>query len=421
MNRALFFPRCYHILIALAVLSVPFTSILYFFITPLLLLCWIFEGDWQRKWSILKGKNILIITCTFVLFWLINVIGLFYSNDLIRGIMRTYDKLPFLVYPLVFFTLDKNNFTKEKLIVLLKGFLCAATIMLLICWGNALIQYFATNKTHYFYYTQFSVFFGHPAYCTVIVTIAFFSAFFLFTKSTQTTRWLWGILSLFYGVSIYFLQMRSGIFAFLVILVLALCFYLFNHKKQYRQTIIIFSTVMIISVLLVKIFPNRVEKYVSTINDTEQIDDNKFIEKVFGLRSEIWHITLNLTMENKWLGIGTGYKNDEILEEDELKTIHTYSSFINAHNQFLQIFLEHGIFGLIIIFFLIGYSFYYAIKTKNYLLLMLLITFCINMFFESMLERNRGIFAFSLFYGLFMLKNDIFATVSKETLELEKS
>ena len=421
MNKPLFFSRCYHALIAIAVLSVPFTSILYFFITPLLLLCWIIEGDWQRKWSILKGKNILIISCTFGLFWLINVIGLFYSNDLIRGIMRTYDKLPFLVYPLVFFTLDKNYFTKEKLIVLLKGFLCAATIMLLICWGNALIQYFTTNKTHFFYYTQFSEFFGHPAYCTVIVTIAFFIAFLFFNKSTQPTRWLWGVLSLFYGISIYFLQMRSGILAFIVILVFALCYYLFNHKKQYKQTIIIFFAIILISVLLIKIFPNRVEKYVSTINDTEQVDDKNLTEKVFGLRSEIWKITLNLTMENKWLGIGTGYKNALFLEENELKTIHTYSSFINAHNQFLQTFLEHGIFGLIIIFFLIGYSFYYAIKTKNYLLLMLLITFSINMFFESMLERNRGIFAFSLFYGLFMLKNDIFATVSKETLELEKS
>jgi len=127
-------------------------------------------------------------------------------------------------------------------------------------------------------------------------------------------------------------------------------------------------------------------------------------EKMLGLRSDIWQITYQIAMEHKMWGIGTGYHNGYYLTESEAQIINKHSAFINAHNQYLQTFLDHGILGLIILVFIILYSLYYAIRTKNYLLLMLLISICINIFFESMLERNKGIFAFNLFFCLFIAK-----------------
>jgi len=411
MNRALFFSRCYYILIGVAVLSIPFTYLLYFFITPLLLIFWIIEGDWRNKWNRLKESNTLIIVIAFALYGLVNVAGLFHATDMVVGLMRTYDKLPFLVYPAVFFTLDKTFFTKEKVNTLFKGFLCATTLFLLICWGNSFIQYLITNKTSHFYYTLFSKLFGHPVYCAVIVCIAFCINFYFLNHSKKKHKWLWGTLLFFYGISIYFFQTRSGIFAFIIILILSLFYYVHDHKKEYGKVAAMFSAVLIIFVMLLKIFPNRVEDYVININNPKQLQEKSIVKKVFGARTEIWQITYEIAMKNKIFGIGAGYKNENYLKDDELQIINKYSLFINAHNQFLQTFLENGIIGLFILCFLIFYSFYYAIKTKNYFLLMLLILFFINILFESMFERHKGIFAFNLFYSLFVVKNSIFAPV----------
>ena len=408
MNKPLFFSRCYYMLIALAVLAVPFTSILYFFTTPLLLILWIIEGEWKRKWNTLKEKNILIITCTFVLFWLINVVGLLYSNDLIRGLMRTYDKLPFLVYPLVFFTLDKNYFTKEKIHILFKGVLGATAIMLLLCWGRALALYLSTGKTHHFYYSYLSQLFGHPAYCALLVCIAFTIAFYFFNHLPQTTHRLphiaYACLLVFFAVSIYFLQSRSSIVAFIIVLFCTLFYYLQKHHKSFRQGIIGILTVLIFIALIVKIFPNRIGLYFDKMN-VEQWST----QTILGQRSEIWNVSYQLAMQNKLSGIGTGYSVEQYLVETDMEIFNKDRVLINAHNQFLQTFLEHGILGIGLLIFLMIYSFIFSIKTKNYLLLMLLIALIINIFFESMLERNHGIFIFTLFYCLFIVKNHIFA------------
>jgi O-antigen ligase len=420
MNRAQFFSRCYFALIGIAVLSIPFTAFLYFFITPLLLILWMIEGDWAEKWERLKASHTLIVTCCFILFWLVNVIGLFYSADLARGLLRTYDKLPFLVYPLVFFTIDKTYFSKERLHTLFKAFLCATAIMLLISWGRALILYFNTGKTQYFYYQYLSQLFGHPAYCALMVCIAFIIAFYFFNHISYgqgapcpntTNRKLYGLcaqspylcLLVFFAVSIYFLQSRSGIAAFFIILFCILFYYLYTHKKSLWQGIIALLIVLVFIALIVKLFPSRVGFYVDKMN-VEHLDT----KDIFGQRSEIWSISYQLAMKNKWLGIGTGYHVDQYLTETDLEIFNKERVLINAHNQFLQTFLEHGILGLSILLFLMIYSLFFSIKTKNYLLLMLMIGIMVNILFESMLERNHGIFIFALFYCLFIVKNNIF-------------
>jgi O-antigen ligase len=219
--------------------------------------------------------------------------------------------------------------------------------------------------------------------------------------------WLWVSLLLFFAGSIYFLQSRSGILAFSFVLILSLFYYLHTHKKTYWYGIGGILIMFLFAVIIINLFPSRIGYYVDKIS-TEQLQ----AKDMLGLRSEIWSISYQLAMKHKMLGIGTGYHTEIYLTDAEME-IMKHLSLVNAHNQFLQTFLEHGILGLFLLIFLMAYSFYFAIKTKNYLLLMLIISICINIFFESMFERSRGIFTFSLFYCLFVVKNNIFANSEK--------
>jgi len=411
MSRRLFFLHFYYILLGIAVLSIPFTKLFYFFITPLLLILWIVEGDWKNKWNRLKAPPILIITCCFALFWFMNIVGLFYSNDLVKGFMRTYDKLPFLVYPLVFFTLDKTFFTEKRIHTLFKGFLCATIIMLLVNWGYVFTQYSLTGETGYFYYVNFSKFSGHPSYCALIVCVAFTIAFYFLTSSKSSILSILSIRQLklttmifFFAVSIYFLQSRTGMLAFMVVVFFSVFYYLYAHKKTLWYGVGGILAILLFAVIITKLFPNRMEYYVEKMS-VEQLQ----AKNILGLRSEIWEISYQLAMKHKMWGIGTGHDAESYLTVDEMEVFNKNHLFINAHNQFLQTLLDHGIFGLLFLVSLLICSFYFAIKTKNYLLLMLMTALIINIFFESMLERGHGIFTFTLFYGLFVVKNNIFA------------
>jgi O-antigen ligase len=186
--------------------------------------------------------------------------------------------------------------------------------------------------------------------------------------------------------------------------------YLYIHRKKYGYAIGGVIIVLLLAAFVVKLYPNRFEKNVNSITEFE-------VKKMLGQRSEIWSISYELALKHKMLGIGTGYQIEAFLSEAEMEVINKDRLFMNAHNQFLQTFLDHGILGLCVLLFLIIYSFYFAVKTQNYLLLMLQITLFVNIIFESMFERSHGIITFVLFYCFFLAKNNIFATVNSKSIE----
>jgi O-antigen ligase len=189
----------------------------------------------------------------------------------------------------------------------------------------------------------------------------------------------------------------------------SLFYFLHTHKKSYKYGIAGIFVIFLIAVTIIQLFPNRIEKKLRSLT----FEDLK-TKNIFEARNVIWKTSYSLAMKHTMWGIGIGYQPEDYLTAEELKMYEKPLSFINTHNQFLQTFLEQGIIGFCLLTFFILYSFYYAIKTKRYLLFMLLIEIFINMFFESLFELSYGIFTFSLFYCLFVVKNNIFATVSKK-------
>jgi O-antigen ligase len=407
-NKTSFFSQFYFISFCVICFAIPFAAWISFFITPLLLIVWIIERNWTNKWNSIKESQTLFIIILFAFFWFINIIGLFYSNDLLKGLERTYHKLPFFVYPLVFFTLDKTFFTKEKICILFKLFLAATTLMLLISWGNSLIHYIKTGDSGYFYYIYFSHYFGHPSYYSLKVCIASTIAFYFFNHRTQRP---YIAMMIFFAVSIFFLQSRTGILTFIMIALISIFYYLHYHYKSLWYGIGGIVLFILLAVVAIIFFPNRIEEQIKNINP-----EQTKAHIILGSRNEIWSTAYQLALKHKLTGIGTGYHTESYLSETEMEIFNKNHLFINTHNQFLQKFLEHGIGGFLALVLLIIYSIWFSIKTKNYLLLMLMIALLINIIFECMLERTQGIFTFLFFYGLFIVKNNIFATANSKTI-----
>jgi hypothetical protein len=65
--------------------------------------------------------------------------------------------------------------------------------------------------------------------------------------------------------------------------------------------------------------------------------------------------------------------------------------------------IKTGISGLLILLYLFFSGFQYAIRSRDVLLGSLLVIICAVSFSENVMDANKGIFFFSLFFSLFWL------------------
>jgi len=108
------------------------------------------------------------------------------------------------------------------------------------------------------------------------------------------------------------------------------------------------------------------------------------------------------------LGVGTGNVDDYLTDKlNEIGQPHMAKKKLNPHNQFLQTGVEVGIVGLTLLLLIVFYGIYYSIKTKNWLLLFLIISLAFNCLFESMLQRQSGI-VFYTFWICFLAISDFY-------------
>jgi O-antigen ligase len=136
------------------------------------------------------------------------------------------------------------------------------------------------------------------------------------------------------------------------------------------------------------------------------------IEKQWGgraLRELKWSCAVELIKKNFWTGVGTGDVQDEL---DECYKLHNYVPLLywkdtryNAHNQYLETFVELGIAGILILICCFGFALIVSMLRKNFLYFILILLFAISCLTESFLERQHGIVFYALFNSLFAFHN----------------
>ena len=117
----------------------------------------------------------------------------------------------------------------------------------------------------------------------------------------------------------------------------------------------------------------------------------------------MWRVTADKIKE-KPFGVGTGNIDDnltQILNENGYEELAVKE--YNPHNQYLQTTLEIGIQGLAILLMLFISGLIFALRTKNWILLLLISAFMFNAFFESMFQRESGIVFFSFWLCILMV------------------
>ncbi len=385
-------------LLLLIAFFIPINNHIVSYLIGALVTIWILEGDYRNKIQNILSKP---YTLLFAGYYIIYLIGILYSENLKFGMFDLGIKVSLLIFPILFSSLEQNFFKNLKLPLILNIYLSGCLLGSLICLANATYQYYKDScYTGNFYYTNFSILF-HPGYFSMYLNFAIaILAFLIIKRSTFSIQNSYKsfLLILFFSVIIVLLSSKAGLVT-LIIIIITIIGYLVIRNKKYKAGIILCIIIMPIMIVLLKVFPNSLER----MNNTRKLFMNKaytnnLSEDETSGRILIWKTSLKVMKENPIFGVGTGDVKDVLLNTyKKLNIKSAYEKKLNAHNQYFQTFIATGIIGFLILWLGLLLPAMIAFKQNNIIYLLFIIIFGFNILVESMLEVQAGV----VFYGFF--------------------
>jgi len=382
-----------------AILIVFFLPLMKSFV-PLLILFWILtwlaEGNFTKRFKINNKPALILI----VFFFLLHVVGIIYSKNINESLFDTQVMLSLLIFPVTMIGI--NEFYQKKINYIFFGFISGNVIASLICLGHSFYLFFKWNAPfQYFTYEDLSILI-HPSYFAMYLCFAISSLFCInFTANKKRNKILFASVSIFFSVMIYLLSSKTG----LIVLAIIFIFFYFNFfkKTSNRFSSWLISAILFVLLSVAILFNSRFEPLRNiTENFLFQRSNTEIsAEESNSARIKIWESAIEVIKENFWIGVGNGDANETLSKKYKLyKIAMAEEKHLNAHNQFLQTFIETGVIGFLLLVLIFVSSLINSIKRKYLLLTLFLIIACVNFLFESMLETQAGTVFFGFFFAL---------------------
>tara|TARA_Y100000385_G_scaffold226857_1_gene237606 strand:+ start:5055 stop:6329 length:1275 start_codon:yes stop_codon:yes gene_type:complete len=206
-------------------------------------------------------------------------------------------------------------------------------------------------------------------------------------------------LTVIITISFHVLSSRTGLLSFYLGVVVSLVAYAFQ-KKSYKELILGFLmilTSLTMSYYFSNSFRNKIENSIQDYNSWGKGDEINF--KSMAMRIEASKMCIQIIKNNPF-GVGANAQ-ESILQATYVKenTPLDIENRVGPHNQFLDFGVKYGWVGIIllIMFFI---SLIPVIQQSSFPLVAVITIIFISLFFESLLERQTGIFLFSFFIPL---------------------
>jgi len=304
-------------------------------------------------------------------------------------------KLSLIVFPFLFSFQPKF---KLQLQYVNYTFLSAITILVFFDLTQAVVNYSNTGLLNSFYSSALSPT-HHPTYLTAFLSLAIL--FFLqlsLDKAFLKLKWVfYVIIGLFVIIHIP-LSSLSGLLFLCLFFGLLLLLY-FAKKGRWWLIVLIFFLSGSIGLTILRVQPSLKANIDNAIGlvDSYANSPQKFIQsRPFPMegneaRLVVWTVAFDIFLDHPF-GVGLG--NLEEMMHQRLVHLGLKQQAdlnYNPHNQFLQIAAELGVIGLGLFLTIFVLGCYWSIKTKNWLLLLVISSLFINCLFESMLQRQSGI------------------------------
>jgi O-antigen ligase len=409
--------RFYQLLLVAFVFFLPFRNHISSVIGIILFLFLFFdktESFATKAKTVFKSK-IAVLSLSI---YLMHLVGLLYTQNFKYAGLDLEIKLPLLILPFALFA--EKELTKEAMEKVFRFFTFGNILAMIVCLIHAVYRYNIEHNSYVFFYNELA-YLIHPSYFSMYLG---FNVLLIILKITDITAqektdkfqlFVYFLLCTFFLVFITLLASKAGILI-ITILIVGITGLQLLKKKFY----LFFYLISLVGVLFFFLTKNTnattTKRFTDAKKELSAKDAKNANEKVGSsdTRIEVWKASKTVFGKNYLIGVGTGDIKDELIKQYAKNdfTLGVQNMF-NCHNQYFQFYILFGIIGGSLFIALIIASFYIGIQSKNQVLLLFLLLFCLNIFIESMLETKAGVEFYAFFFA-FLLKNNY--RIGKEKL-----
>jgi len=298
----------------------------------------------------------------FLLFYLVGVIGMFYSQNMEMA-QSHMDKAKYLLFPLFFISFMDKRFAFRVIGAFITGMFVAEIFSYLIHFGFLPYEYYIGG--YEIYKTKAyspAPFMSHGAHNVGLsIVIAFLLYQLLNKKNLSLKIKIFSILFIISAtINMSFIASRTGYVLYLFILFIV---FLLSYKKHFFKAISIATILAVVLGYLGYNYSSTVNQRVNqTIKSIQKIVIEDNYHSSVGLRIGFTRYSLDVIKDNWLFGVGTGDHMDEVRKIIPPKHAYIADSkeIAKPHNVYIQILLQFGIVGFGFMVFL-----FYRILTYN--------------------------------------------------------
>ncbi|RBN49755.1 O-antigen ligase family protein [Flavobacterium psychrolimnae] len=358
-----------------------------------------------------NSSLLLLIT-----FYFLMVISLFWTRDLKLTLGGLKKEVLFLLMPLAFLFIPKLS--KESVYKVFRLFSFSMVFYAIYYFLKAFFRYSKSGDTTVFFYHELVTKELNAIYVSVFASFALFYFIVLDVKKIKEKI---AIVLLF--VLVVLLSSKNILAVDLLLILIYYFFFSDSTKRQKGIIVTVFSTIMIVAVLLVPKIRDRflieyqtiytdnsinttkeTEDQVNTISLKEAWSKERFEHNDFfsGTALRLYQIRIfkELLYEENILFTGYGLEASQEKIREKVKQHNLYPDYgtFNFHNQYVQTFAELGIFGLLVLLLLLFINLKNALQNKDFIHIVFAVTMIMLFLTESFFCRQRGVIFFITLY-----------------------
>ena len=382
------------ILIVLGILLYPFKSIFLAFGFFSVILVEIVKNPVIKINT--KHKSQLFF---LILFYLLHLIGLLYSENYVGGINDVETKMSLFLFPLTGLFFTSKFPLKEKIVPafvfssLLSGFIY---LLISLCRIKGPLEF---NELSY---NKFSVWM-HPTYYGVYLSVGLFCAIKI--TIDETLKILFYLKCFFIAVIFIFIILTQSRTAISCCILISTAFIILQNRSGYLNSIKILSAIAIPLLLFLYLLQNSTGRFSTMVNEiqSDSVEISKSVNThPLGTRTSIWTSSFRVMKQHLPFGVGTGDVKDMLIKDYlQYDFDDGVSKNYNSHNQYLQTGIAIGIFGLFSLMAVLLIPLVSSICQKDYFTASIILIFALSFLTESFLEMEKGVILFSFCYLFF--------------------
>ncbi len=368
----------YFIVLLLFVLTIN-TSAAYI-VSAFIVIFWIAGGNFKHKLHMIFTDK---LSLTFLALFAIHLIGLLWTDSFDEGTKIASKQKLYILAPLIISFFDKR-FAKYAMFSLLGGVFVSEVYSLYLYFKFGLDSpgSLPSPFMHHMHYSLILAFvFGY-----IINEIEF--------KKIKDKKNLFYLSFAILTIIVLFINKgRIGQVALLVVFfVLAVGKFRLSFIKSFVSVTLTTAMIFIFAYILSDQFKERVD--VANYEFSEVVGTGQ--RGSISCRFEMWNYATELGKKNPVIGVGTG---DSIVEMTKLLGKDQFWKMFNdcglglkyqfnPHNNFLLFFMEFGIFGIVVLLFVLGCQFMIAYRLKSLPMAILLSVTIVGMMTTSLISMH---------------------------------